>query len=355
MRVGISLLTLVPGQMGGTETYVRGLTRALAEVGTLDYAVFSPPAGRGAAGGLPEVVVDEYRTVRTRRDRILALALAAARGRRLARRFAGLDVVHHPLTVAVPRLDVPRVVTLFDLQHLDLPHLFSRAERAYRRVAYDASARTADAVVVTSQFVRRGVVAQLGVPPERVHAIPLGLDHARFRPGEEEREPFLLYPARPWPHKNHERLYDAFERLRRERPELRLVLTGGGHEARRVPSGVEVRGLVSAEELVSLYRRAACLVFPSLYEGFGQPPLEAMACGCPVAASDIPAIAEACGDAAALFDPADAEEIAAVVAGVLDAPERFSAAGVERARAFTWHETARRHEAVYEAAYGAIV
>jgi glycosyltransferase involved in cell wall biosynthesis len=89
------------------------------------------------------------------------------------------------------------------------------------------------------------------------------------------------------------------------------------------------------------------MVFPSLYEGFGQPPLEAMACGCPVAASDIPAVAEACGDAAALFDPKDSEDIAAVVAAVLDAPDRFVRAGLDRARGFTWQETARRHEAVY--------
>ena len=108
-----------------------------------------------------------------------------------------------------------------------------------------------------------------------------------------------------------------------------------------------VQGLVSGDELVSLYRRAACMVFPSLYEGFGQPPLEAMACGCPVAAANIPAIAEACGDAAALFDPTEPEDIAAVVAAVLDAPERFVAAGLERAASFTWAETARRHEAVY--------
>jgi glycosyltransferase involved in cell wall biosynthesis len=349
MRVGISLLTLVPGEMGGTETYVRGLTRALVDVGTLDYTVFAPPAAPGSGSGLPEVVVDEYGLVRTRRDRLLALARATARRRRLARRFAGNDVVHYALTVAVPEVDLPRVVTLFDLQHLDLPQLFSRTERAYRRLAYERSARRADAVIVNSQFVRRGVISQLGVQPERVHSIPLGLDHERFRPSDVPREPFLLYPARPWPHKNHDRLFDAFARLRRERPELRLVLTGGGHEGRPVPDGVEVRGLVSADELVSLYQRAACLVFPSLYEGFGQPPLEAMACGCPVAASDIPAIAEACGDAAALFDPMDPEDVAAVVAGVLDAPERFSAAGLERARAYTWTETARRHEAVYRA------
>jgi glycosyltransferase involved in cell wall biosynthesis len=202
-------------------------------------------------------------------------------------------------------------------------------------------------VIVPSQFVRRRAIELLGLPPERVHAIPWGVDHDRFQPSDVGREPFLLYPARPWPHKNHERLLEAFALLRDERPELRLVLTGGGHEGRHVPAGVEVRGLVSKEELASLYRRTACLVFPSLYEGFGQPPLEAMASAAPVAASNIPAIAEVSGDAAALFDPSDPEDIAAVVSGVLDSPERFAAAGPERARAFSWAETARKHEAVY--------
>lgn len=347
MRVGISLLTLLPGEVGGAETYARGLTRALSEVGTLDYVAFTPPAAPGAGEGLPEVAVPEYFHVRKPRERALAMALAAIRPGRIRRRLEGVEVMHYALTVAVPKVDVPRVVSVFDLQHLDLPELFGRAERTYRRWAYEGSARRADAVVVNSQFVRRSVITHLGVPPERVHTIPLGLDHARFTPGNEQREPFLLYPARPWPHKNHKRLFDAFARLREERPELELVLTGGGHEGRQVPPGVVVRGLVSDDELVSLYRRAACVVFPSLYEGFGQPPLEAMACGCPVAASNIPAIAEACGDAAALFDPHDPEDLATVVAGVLDAPERFAAAGLERAGRFTWQETALRHEDVY--------
>jgi len=346
--IGISLLTLVPGEIGGAETAARGLVAGLADVGTLEYAVFTPPAAPGAAGGLPEVAVPEYRLARTVPRRALAMALASARPGPLRARLGALDVIHYPLTIALPRLDVPSVVTVYDLQHLDLPHLFSRAERLFRTRTHEGSARRADAVIVNSQFVRRSVVERLGVPPDRVHAIPLGLDHARLRPGDEEREPFLLYPARPWAHKNHERLFEAFAILRRERPELRLVLTGGGHEGRVVPAGVEVKGLVSAEELVSLYRRAACMVFPSLYEGFGQPPLEAMACGCPVAASNIPAVAEACGDAAALFDPDDPEDIAAVVAAVLDAPDRFVQAGLEQARGFTWQETARRHEAVYE-------
>jgi glycosyltransferase involved in cell wall biosynthesis len=349
MRVGISLLTLVPGEVGGAETYARGLCRGLAAAGTLDYTAFTPPAAPGAGEGLPETAVPEYRLARSVPERALAMALAAVRPGRLRPRFGALEAVHYPLTIALPPLDIPIVVTVHDLQHLDHPELFSRAERLFRARTHEGSARKADAVIVPSQFVRRRVIELLGIPPERVHAIPWGVDHERFRPGDEEREPFLLYPARPWPHKNHGRLFDAFALLREERPELQLVLTGGGHEGRPVPPGVNVRGLVSGEELASLYRRTACLVFPSLYEGFGQPPLEAMASGSPVAASNIPAIAEGTGDAAALFDPTDPEDIAAVVSGVLDAPERFAAAGPERARGFTWAETARRHEAVYRA------
>lgn len=347
MRIGLSLLTLVPGEVGGAETSARGLCRGLAEVGVLDEVAFTPPAAPGAGEGLPEVQVPEYRFARSLPQRAVAMALAAAKPGRVRRRFGQLDAVHYPLTIALPRLDVPSAVTVHDLQHLDHPQLFSRAERLFRARMHEGSARRADAVIVPSQFVRRRAVELLGLPPERVHVIPWGLDHDRFRTGDDERERFLLYPARPWPHKNHARLLQAFALLRHERPELRLVLTGGRHKGGPAPTGVEVRGLVSAEELASLYRRAACLVFPSLYEGFGQPPLEAMASGCPVAASNIPAVAEACGEAAALFDPNNVEDIAAVVAGVLDAPDRFAYAGLERARRFTWAETARRHEAVY--------
>jgi len=347
VKVGVSLLTLVPGEIGGAETYARGLARGLAEAGRLDYTAFVPPVASGAGEGLPEVLVSEYRRAHSVPERALAMAAAALRPGPLRRRYEGVEIVHYPLTIAVPTLRLPSVVTVHDLQHLDLPHLFGRSERLFRRRAHEGSARRAEAVIVPSQFVRRSVVEHLGLPPDRVHAIPHGIDHERFRPGPEQREPFLLYPGRPWPHKNHARLFEALTLLRRERPQLELVLTGGGHEGRAVPPGVRVEGQVTPEELVSLYRRAACLVFPSLYEGFGQPPLEAMACGCPVAASRAAAIPEAVGDAAALFDPADAEDMAAVVSAVLESPERFVRAGLERASGFTWAETARRHEQVY--------
>jgi Glycosyltransferase len=111
---------------------------------------------------------------------------------------------------------------------------------------------------------------------------------------------------------------------------------------------VEARGHVSADELVSLYRRAAALVFPSLYEGFGQPVVEAMACGCPVACSDIPALAElAAGGAARTFDPEDVDSIVTSVGALLDDPAPYSERGLERAASFTWNLAAARYEEVY--------
>jgi glycosyltransferase involved in cell wall biosynthesis len=347
VRVGLCLLTLVPGEIGGSETYVRALTRALATSGSLDYTAFVSPLAIDAADGLPTEVVEEYRTGRTASARARALAVATLRPGSLRRRLAGLDTVHFPLTVPVPRPDARVALTLHDVQHLDLPELFSRPERTYRRVAYDGPARRADAVIVVSEFVKGRAVDRLGLAPARVHVVPLGVDRDRFHAGEGGREPILLYPARAWPHKNHARLLEAFALLRRRRPELGLVLTGGGHERTRLPDGVEARGNVGLDELAGLYRRASCLVFPSLYEGFGLPPLEAMASGCPVAASDLPAIREVCGDAAVLFDPHDPEAIADGVARALDAGDALRQRGLERAATFTWEACALGHEAVY--------
>jgi glycosyltransferase involved in cell wall biosynthesis len=345
--VGISLLTLVPGQLGGTETYVRELTRALAAHGELAYRVYVPPVAAGAGNGLPEEVVPEYRTARTLPQRFAAMALAGARQGPLRRRLLAADLVHYPLTIPLPDDRRPHVLTLQDVLHLDRPELFPRWESTLRRLAYDRPARRAARVIVPTRFSADRVERRLGVPAERLRVIHHGIDHGRLTPGDGAREPLLLYPARPWPHKNHPRLLEAFALLRRERPELRLVLTGGGHEGRSYPEGVEALGLVPADELVALYRRAAALVFPSLYEGFAFPPLEAMACGCPVAAADSGSVGEVCGDGARLFDPRDPEAIAAAVEEVLAQPEPWVARGLARAAAFSWAAAARGHEAVY--------
>ncbi|MFL5955252.1 MAG: glycosyltransferase family 4 protein [Gaiellaceae bacterium] len=343
--VGISLLTLVPGELGGSETYVRELLRGLGRVGDHDYEVLLPPAAPAAAEGLPATLASEYRLARTIPQRLVAMGLAAVRPGPLRAHLRDARVVHYPLTIRIPPMR-PSVVTLHDVQHLDLPAMFPRAERAFRAVAWNRSVRGADRVIAMSAFVRDRAVARLGVDAARIRVVPLGIDHEELRPGGGEREPFLLYPARRWPHKNHERLFEAFAQLRHERPALGLMLTGGGSFG-ALPEGVEVRGLVARAELVSLLQSASALVFPSLYEGFGLPPLEAMACGCPVACSNAAALPEVVGDAARLFDPRDPNAIAEAVREVLDTPEEWARRGLERARGFSWDETARGTDAVY--------
>ncbi len=344
--VGISLLTLVPGVLGGSETYVRELLRAFDRVGELDYRVLLPPSAPGAGEGLPSEIASEYRLARTVPERLAAMAAAASRPGSLRARLADADVVHYPLTIRLPTVERPSVVTLHDLQHLDLPSMFPRSERAFRRLAWHRSVRGADRVIVISDHVRRRTAEHLGLDADRIRVVPLGLDHLLMQPGRLQREPFLLYPARRWPHKNHARLFAAFALIRRRRPELRLVLTGGGADT-PLPEGVEARGHVSEDELVALLQRASALVFPSLYEGFGLPPLEAMACGCPVACSNAAALPETVDGAARLFDPHDPRAIAEAVLEVLDDPETWAGRGIARAAQFSWEATARATEAVY--------
>ena len=349
MRVGISLLTLVPGTSGGSETYARALTRTLAREGTLEYRAFLPKIAADAGGGLDARVVTRYRASRSLPGRIAAMSLAAAWPQPLleAMELESLDVVHFPLSVMIPPVKrKPAVTSVLDVQHEVHPEFFSRAELTYRRAVYGWTVRRSQLVVTISEHAKEALVERLGLPAEKVRVVYLAVDHDRFKPGAEEREPFLLYPANRWPHKNHARLFEAFAQVRLAHPELRLVLTGSGHAA-DAPDGVEVAGRVPGDELVSLYRRAACVVFPSLYEGFGQPPLEALACATPVACSDIPPLREVCGDAAVFFDPHDPEAIAAGIEQALVRRDELAAAGPPRAARFTWSENARRHEDIY--------
>lgn len=391
--VGISLLTLVPGISGGSETYARELCRALARVGRLEYRVFVPRIAPDAGDGLPTEVVREYRASRSMPGRIGAMSLAAGRPGPLRRtlRVDDLDAMHFPLSVMLPPVSRPPAATsVLDLQHEHHPEFFGRAELAYRRIVYGWKIRRSRIVIAISEHARQTLLDRYALRPDRVRTIHLGIDHTRFHPGdsglsgsepqtagdrgawhpealgqavcrdesvsEVQRNggsgsepqsstgPFLLYPARAWPHKNHGRLFEAFALLRRNRPELRLVLTNYDGPT---PEGVESRGRVSQDELAELYRTAAALVFPSLYEGFGQPPLEAMACGCPVACSNVASLPEVVGDAALLFDPTRPDEIAAATAEVLRDPEPWIQRGLARAAAFTWDACARAHDEIY--------
>ena len=348
--IGISLLTLVPGLSGGSETYARELCRALRRVGSLGYRVFVPTISVDAADGLPSSVVSRYRASRTMPGRMAAMSRAALRPTplRFELELEALEALHFPLSVMLPPVSSPpAATTIVDLQHEELPELFGRAELAYRKAVYGRTIRRSRLVIAISEHARETLIERHGLAPERVRAIPLAVDHEAFRPGElVSRGAYLLYPARPWRHKNHARLFAAFARLRANRPDLRLVLTGEGDHG-PLPPGVEARGHVSRDALVQLYRGAAALAFPSLYEGFGMPVLEAMACGCPVACSNVTSLPEVAGDAARLFDPRDVDDIVAALEEVLADPEPWAGRGLERAQAFTWDACARAHEDVY--------
>ena len=375
MHLGFALLTLFPGRVGGSEANVRGLLGefrrgARPERVTVLANRQVSDAYSGAVGGPVRIrQVRSYRAGDRDATRLLAMA-----GARLAPRLAArdvprtFDVLHHPLTVPIPVLPgTPTVTTVYDLQHHELPQLFSRSERAYRRWAYDGAARRADLTLTTSEYSRARLAELPGVDPARIQSIPMGIDHDRFTPtggDADERiaartpERFVLYPANLWPHKNHNRLIEAFGNIADH--ELELVLTGQdygrgeGLQRAVARAGVAGRvhhlGHVRADELPALMRAAEAMIFPSLYEGFGSPPLEAMACGCPVASSSRASLAEIIGNATLTLDPDSVESITEAIERIArdtDLRERLRDRGMRHAASFTWQACAERHLAVY--------
>jgi glycosyltransferase involved in cell wall biosynthesis len=376
VNVAFSLLTLVPGAVGGSETNVRGLLRAFGEGGGPERLTVL--ANRSVASAYAEVESERVSLHRVRSHlwgsttpaRLFGLAAArVAPGITALDVPDGLDVIHYPLTVPVPRAKAPSVVSILDLQHHELPHFFSAAERRYRRWAYDGAARGATRVVAISEHTRRAVIEHLGVDPSKVDVIYLGIDLERFSPSGDDSPAerlglpprFLFYPANLWPHKNHSRLIEALARL--EDREVELVLTGRPFRrldelaARARECGVGDRvhhlGFVAPDLLPAIYRRAEALVFPSLFEGFGSPPLEAMACGCPAVVAGRGSLPEVCGDAALLFDPEDVGSMSAAVDTVLSdatARARLREAGLRQAQRFSWRAAAEAHHETYRRA-----
>jgi len=349
----MTMLTLVPGGMGGSETYARAIAAELVTRDDVELTTVVPGPARGFEPRAREVCVDEVAGGPSATDRVGALVRSRLARRGVRRELGDVDVLHVPFTTVTPppARGQALVQTLHDVQHLDLPELFGVAERAYRRVAYERWARRSDAVLTVSRFAKDRIVHHLGIAPERVHVAHLGVDRTQFTPQLGAREDFLYYPARGWAHKNHAVLVEAVALLRRERPGLRLVLTGGALDRLgTLPEWVEVRGHVTWDEVRDLYRRAAALVFPSLYEGFGLPPIEAMASGCPVAASAAGSLPEICGDAAEMFDPTDPAAVAAGVQRALDRSHELAQRGLVRAARFTWQACADAHVAAFRAA-----
>jgi glycosyltransferase involved in cell wall biosynthesis len=289
-----------------------------------------------------------------------------------------VDVIHHPFSILNPRKSkLPTVLTLWDLQHEFYPEYFARYELSLRRRIYRSSAEDATRVIVSADFTRTCLVERYAIDADKIDVIPLGYGQ-EFAPIDDEAtldgvrrkynlsRPFMYYPAATWPHKNHERLFAALRSiLERCRFDGELVLSGiavqsqSGFRARIENAGlasvVKVLGYVPYEDLPYLYNLARILVFPSLFEGFGIPIVEAMACGCPVLCSNVTSLPEVVGEAGVLFDPSSSEDMAENIWSVWNSPEdrrSMRAKGLERVKAFRWEETAGKTLDVYRRASG---
>ena len=270
----------------------------------------------------------------------------------------------------------PYVITVHDLiryrdmtRQRPLIHRPTRRDRVYLRL--DATGiRRAAAIVAVSQTTKEEIVHHLGLPEARISVVHEGVDPELFRPVEPVSlgYPYVLYVGSEQPRKDLPTLFRAFSRLKRERRfrELRLVKVGGpggvgegpfrewtrqAAQEAGVGDVVEFVGHVKESDLASYYSGAECFALASLYEGFGLPPLEAMACGCPVVVSSAGALPETVGEAALLFEPGDDEALARRMAGILTdegARRELSERGLARAHEFTWERAAQGILRVYD-------
>jgi glycosyltransferase involved in cell wall biosynthesis len=269
------------------------------------------------------------------------------------------------------RLAMPCVVTVHDLSFTRQPELFGRRDRLLLGSLVPGSVRRARRVIAVSEFTRGDLIDRYGLQPEQVVAIRNGVS-PRFHPDPDAaavaraqmglERPFVLFVGALQPRKNATALVDAFARLR-DHPELELVIAGGDRgglaevqeriAAHGLGTRVRLVGHVSEDALPGLYNAAELLAFPSLYEGFGLPALEAMACGTPVCASSTTGLGEAVGEAGLTFDPRSPEEIAICISRLLEdrtLRSRLWSAGLARAASFTWRRSADATAVVYREA-----
>jgi len=363
-RVVVNLCWMVPGVVGGSEEYATRLLRAVPRGSTSGIDV-ELAAAKGFGSVHPDLI-KRFPTAcapfsGSRRPLRLSMENSW-----LAHVSRGADLVHH-FGGHVPTVHRrPAVVTIHDTQPLDMPENFSVPKRLYMRRMLPRTVAAAELVCTPSAWVAARVVDRFGVDPSKMRVVPstwgdhavvgasAGLATTELFQRLDGRE-FVLYPAITHPHKNHIVLMKAVSKLVSSHPSLLLVLTGGrGRAHASVVSAISALGLgevviqpgrVSPATLDALMSRAALLAFPSVYEGFGLPVLEAMRCGTPVVASEAAALPEVLGGAGTIVGANDVDGWADAIGSVLaGGPEtdRMVDDGLVRCQAFRPEESAKR-------------
>jgi len=347
----------------GIGTHVRNLVERLVRLDrSAEWVLFHRPGDEGLLPAGDRVRLVPERAGGYSLREITALA-AHAREQRL-------DLYHAPHYVLPARLPCPAVVTVHDLIHLQARE-YRGLPRLYARLMIGRAVGAAARVITVSRASARDIAAAFPRARGKLAVIPNGVEEL-FHPRAEGEAaahvaeafgvegPFLLFVGNPKGHKNLDLLLSGFVRLARRYPALRLVAVGGdARQRRRLERRVRRLGIagrarllapVDREALALLYAAAALFVFPSLHEGFGLPPLEAMACGTPVASSSAASLPEVLGPAAAWFSPESEDTLVEAVCRVLDDAAlraRLVRLGLERARHFSWDDAARRTLALY--------
>jgi len=348
MRIGVNALYLIPGGIGGTEIYLRELLIALAEIdSSSEYFVFT---NLETARDLvpkqanfhwkPQAVRARFRPARILWEQII-LPLESARYR--------LDVLFNPGFTSPIFCTVPTVTVFHDLQHRRHPEYFRWFDVPFWRFLLWASARRSRALIAVSQATRADLTHFYPFTADRIHVVPHGVDRQFFELDRSHIDPMALCVSTLHPHKNIERLIRAYTRRKRD---YKLVLAGmrGFHAAaieRLKTPDIEITGWIPRADLMNLYARAKAFIYPSAFEGFGMPVLEALAAGIPVACSDIAPLREVAGDTALYFDPESEDAIEVALEQITTAPG--SENGRARAQQFSWRRSAEQTLAALKA------
>ena len=376
MRVGFigHLLSFEPTyRQAGVSRYAEALVRELPAVDpTLDLVVFTGPDQPPEEREFPDGIDWRHSRLRTGQP-VQRIAWEQTVGLTIGRRWR-LDVIHAPVNVAPLITGVPRVVTVHDLAFHLFPEQYPGRKQRYLRAMTRLSVQRAARVIAVSEATRQDIIRLYDADPERVVTVPngvgdemrpLGADEvAAFRARQGLTGPTLLFLGTLQPRKNLETLLRAWARTAGETG-WQLVVAGAAgwhHEpifdlARELGIADAVRfvGFVPPEDLPLWHNAADAFVYPSLYEGFGLPLLEAMACGTPVVTSDTPALREVVGNAGLIVGPRDVPALAQALLQLAREPElreELAARGLRRASEFSWRRTAAETAAVYRAAAG---
>jgi glycosyltransferase involved in cell wall biosynthesis len=344
----------------GIGNYLHGLLRGLVEVRrdgdeVVAFAIMGPrrkPIVERALEGLEL----ERRLITVPPSAHTWRTLWSKLGRFPLERLVGrFDAFHFSDWMFPPQRGGVRATTVYDVIPIHFPKWVPPRTRMMHRRKYANAARTCDVIFAISEFSADDVSATLSFPRERVRVAYPGVD-AHYTPDGERADfgaPYLLTVATLEPRKNLPTLLDAFKLLRREQPDLTLAVVGAegwGERPDLAVEGVHLLGYVREEELPALYRGAGVSVYPSLYEGFGMPIVESMACGTPVVSSAHPSLDEASAGIALRADPKSAESFAEQIERALARREELRAQGLEHAKRFSWRACAEAVRRGYELA-----